>query len=200
MSDARLRELERRWRASRSVTDEAAYLAELVRSGGLVKERLALAAHCGHPAAVMALPGSAAVPSLDEAWVRGLERAGRAALVRASIAATRAALAAELQPGAETPRTLAALALVESCLRANNAELAAMALHVSAGNAIGLPARIGEACLGAVARPDPAAQAAEALRLAIAGLGVEWVRAVVQEELVPWLLGRGDPLTERSRR
>ncbi len=33
MSDARLRELERRWKETGSVDDEAAYLLERVRSG-----------------------------------------------------------------------------------------------------------------------------------------------------------------------
>ena len=44
MSDARLRELERRWRESGSTEDEAAYLRERVRVGDLTQERLELAA------------------------------------------------------------------------------------------------------------------------------------------------------------
>jgi hypothetical protein len=55
MSDADLRELERRWRRTGSVEDEAAYLRDLARTGGLAIERLELASLCGHPAAMRAL-------------------------------------------------------------------------------------------------------------------------------------------------
>ena len=43
MSDAKLRELERRWKESGAVEDEAAYLLERVRVGDLTRERLELA-------------------------------------------------------------------------------------------------------------------------------------------------------------
>lgn len=51
MTDTRLQELERAWRASGSVEDEAAYLRERVRVGELTQERLELAAYCGHAGA-----------------------------------------------------------------------------------------------------------------------------------------------------
>ncbi len=51
MSDARLRELERRWKETGSPDDEAAYLLERVRVGDLTRERLELAAYCGHEGA-----------------------------------------------------------------------------------------------------------------------------------------------------
>lgn len=51
MSDAKLRELERRWRETGSVDDEAAYLSERVRTGDLRREHLELAALCGSEAA-----------------------------------------------------------------------------------------------------------------------------------------------------
>ena len=54
MSDQRLRELERRWRETGSVEDEAAYLRERVRVGDLTQERLELAAYCGHEGATRA--------------------------------------------------------------------------------------------------------------------------------------------------
>lgn len=54
MSDERLREAKRRWKESRSVEDEAQYLLERVRVGSLRRERLELAAHCGHLGAVTA--------------------------------------------------------------------------------------------------------------------------------------------------
>ena len=55
MSDERLRELERRWRETQAVGDQAAYLLERVRVGDLSQERLELAAYCGHEGAREAL-------------------------------------------------------------------------------------------------------------------------------------------------
>lgn len=55
MGDERLRALERRWRESGSTEDEAAWLAERLRTGSLLPDRLRLAAHCGHPAASLLL-------------------------------------------------------------------------------------------------------------------------------------------------
>lgn len=54
MADARLRDLERRWRASGSAQDEAAWLAARVQAGDLPAERLSLAALLGHEAALLA--------------------------------------------------------------------------------------------------------------------------------------------------
>ncbi len=74
MSDERLRELERRWRETGSVEDEAAWLRERVRVGDLSQERLELAAYCRHAAAERAYAG----PRLDSPngllqWVHGIE-------------------------------------------------------------------------------------------------------------------------------
>ena len=55
MSDERLRELERRWKETRAVQDEAACLSERVRSGNLDRERLRLAAYLGNEASREAL-------------------------------------------------------------------------------------------------------------------------------------------------
>lgn len=49
--DERLRDLERRWRASGAIDDEAAWLGERLRTGDLAPERARLAAWLGHPAA-----------------------------------------------------------------------------------------------------------------------------------------------------
>lgn len=88
MSDERLRQLERRWRETRAIDDEAAYLAERVRAGHLTEECLSLAAHCGHVAARRAIqgrPGEEPV-SLKER-VYGLAKWGKETCVRASVAA-----------------------------------------------------------------------------------------------------------------
>lgn len=55
MSDSRLRTLERRWIETGAVEDEAAWLRERLRAGGLSEEQLALAAHCAHEGARLAL-------------------------------------------------------------------------------------------------------------------------------------------------
>lgn len=54
MADRRLRELERRLRASGAVVDEVSLLLERVRAGRLALARLRLAAALGHPAAALA--------------------------------------------------------------------------------------------------------------------------------------------------
>lgn len=61
MSDAHLRELERRWRESGSVEDEAALLRERLRGGAISPQALARAADMNHPAARLATgrPGPA---------------------------------------------------------------------------------------------------------------------------------------------
>lgn len=57
MSDANLRELERRWRELGSVEAEAAWLQARIRAGDLAPERLELAAFWGSSAARECLPG-----------------------------------------------------------------------------------------------------------------------------------------------
>lgn len=66
MSDQRLRAAERKRHE-----DEAAWLVERLRMGSLTRERLDLAAWCGHDAAIRA--GGTPGPDDPEAWLRGLE-------------------------------------------------------------------------------------------------------------------------------
>src|SRR5690606_37122960 len=58
VSDARLRELERRWREEGSPVDGGAFLRERLRLGDLTLARLELAAYCGDEAALHALDGA----------------------------------------------------------------------------------------------------------------------------------------------
>ncbi|MBX3467746.1 MAG: hypothetical protein KF878_12750 [Planctomycetes bacterium] len=85
MSDAKLRELERRWRETGAVEDEAAYLLERVRVGDLTRERLELAAYCGHEGARRAVgdvqPGEAETLG---AWASALISRWRDGAIRAS--------------------------------------------------------------------------------------------------------------------
>lgn len=97
MSDERLRDLERAWRRTRSVDDEAAFLRERVRVGELEDGRVGLAAWLGHPAAEqLAGPAAAFVAprrgtSASETFWRGVLAHGEQAAVRAIVAETRRA-------------------------------------------------------------------------------------------------------------
>jgi hypothetical protein len=62
VSDQRLRELERRFRASGSVEDEATWLRARMQAGELEQSKLDLAAHCGHEGARAALGENAPAP------------------------------------------------------------------------------------------------------------------------------------------
>jgi len=76
VTDSKLRELERRWKETGSVEDEARYLLERVRVGDLERERLELAAYCGHEGARWALD----VPSImdnEERLLQHVEAADR---------------------------------------------------------------------------------------------------------------------------
>ena len=84
MSDARLRELERRWKETNSPDDEAAYLLERVRVGDLTRERLELAAYLGN-AGSRAVVGQRArqVPTDILRWVEQLDAFGADVALRA---------------------------------------------------------------------------------------------------------------------
>lgn len=80
MSDVRLRELERRWRASKALVDEVEYLRERVRAGDLTQEHLVLAAYCGSTAARVTAAGP--VPENLEALKAFLDHVDPDAWVR----------------------------------------------------------------------------------------------------------------------
>ena len=95
--DERLRAVERRWQASGSLEDEAAYLVERVRQGDLTPERLELAAHVGYePARQALLTGPPELRLLDaatrmpvadpRALLRGLMGRSREGLARYAVA------------------------------------------------------------------------------------------------------------------
>lgn len=94
MTDARLRELERVWRASGAAADGAAWLLERLRAGELRPEHLDLAAYLGDPAAVEAVGPEALAHLLgrgprqfqpvEDALTRELTAARRAAVGEAA--------------------------------------------------------------------------------------------------------------------
>lgn len=81
MTDSRLQELERAWKASESLDDEAAYLHERVRTGGLSQERLELAAYCGHTGAEVATGVRADHAGPIRDWMLELDRLGARAVI-----------------------------------------------------------------------------------------------------------------------
>ncbi len=103
MTDRALRELERRARGG-TREDEAAWLAARVRAGDLPRERVELAAWCGHEGA-RAVAGVGAADDLDlEGWLRGLSR-WRRAPARAALAAARLAWPMRVASGRSCWRT-----------------------------------------------------------------------------------------------
>lgn len=113
--DRRSRELERSWRISGSVEDEARWLAARVRGGTLRVERLELAACCDHPAAERALVsmGQGASPY---SWVTDVGRWGAGVCLRSGLWAARRALPIWESAFAGDPRPGRALNLVEDWL------------------------------------------------------------------------------------
>lgn len=87
-TDDRVRESDRKWRATGSVDDEVRHLLERMRAGRLIQERLDVAAYCGHAAAAQLSehgPPSADVRNHD--WIRGLPGSTEARIRAAASAA-----------------------------------------------------------------------------------------------------------------
>ncbi len=104
MTDRSLRELERRARGG-ARDDEAAWLAARVRAGDLPRERVELAAWCGHEGARAVAGVGAAADRLDlDDWLRGLRR-WRRAPARAALAAARLAWPMRVAHGKSCWRT-----------------------------------------------------------------------------------------------
>jgi hypothetical protein len=78
VTDVRVRELERRFKATGTVDDEAAWLMERVRVGELAHDRVALAARLGHEASQacardpLQFPPDPEAPPAPEGWLRRL--------------------------------------------------------------------------------------------------------------------------------
>lgn len=226
MTDTRLRELERRFRASGAVEDEAAWLAARVRAGELSRAALELAAWVAHPAAERALaspeldpdqvraraftranqrfdasPGDALVMNLDPRgtlsnWLGELGRKHPAAAHRAAAAAAQSLFAAGLEHGTTQEAVRRLERWILAPTEAHRA--AVLAPLAPAGNPLWL-----SHLLSSVS-PDVPNRAWRA-RLATEGIvhahpdGDRAVRPAIRDELSAWTLGYGDPLVERSR-
>lgn len=204
MTDARLRELERRWRESGAERDHARFLVERLRTGELSLDRARLAAHLGDAAARAAL-GLAREPhdlAGQRAWAAALSDWGREVPGRAGVAAARLVLPVfdrGLNPDPRPRRALRAAEqfLVCPCDRHEGRALLAgdlveAAAHDDAGTAVW------EAVRAVVGPADGVAGALEAVVVAAGRVtGVLAVRAAIRDALVPWALGYGDPLARR---
>jgi len=211
LSDERLRELERRWAESGSDEDEAELLREQVRLGGLEPARLELAALLGHPAAGVA-SGQAPMelrplPSVewsqleeneDVAWLRALhEGGGEASLLRALAAVLVRNLGAD-QPSSPHARLAAQ---VDAFALAPESRERRLALREHRLSDWGLTRNLAR-WLEEWGQPplSRTLRACVVLRVSSALVPQGWQGAVaaIRAELVPWLLGRGDPVQARA--
>lgn len=207
MTDARLRQLERRWRESGAERDHARYLVERLRTGELSLERARLAAHLGEPAAreALGLDDEPADPGGQRAWAVALGSWRGQVAARAALAAARLVLPVFDRGLNPDPRPRRALRAAELCVvcpcdghtarAAAAGEHAEAVAHDDAGTAVWEAVR---ATLG------PASEVLGALEAAVVAAGrvtsVVAVRAAIREALVPWALGYGDPVQMRIAR
>lgn len=221
MADEELQELDRRCRGSGNADDEAALLRARVRAGQLGPERLLLAAYLGHLPAQLACeevpeaPDAAAVPAGDQAatdrfarlWSDGVVRYGGVpAAVRGVIGVVTAALEGH-DPG---PVARHHLDLAVAWLRTGAAlQLRGCRKAVNEG-AGSTPSYAEELTFLAVSAcvDDEAGWLSRALTVLPVGTRVRWsrrphdpsfvwARGAATAALLPWALGRSDPLAER---
>lgn len=212
MTDARLRDAERRWRETGALADEAAWLRERVRAGALDDERLRLAAYVGHAAARLALATPVLSSPYVQAWIYGLQPWGVEPAQRAAVAAARRALV-HVPPDTRRGRyARGALARVERAVVGlpplpplpwdphvldddpPARERAAFDAACAAGETVHEVAR---------AAPDARALEATARAGGVVIRAVEatdeaTIRAAVRDELAAWALGAGDPVLARA--
>jgi len=203
VSDADLREMERRFRETGSVEDEAAWLLERVRAGELEQNRLDLAACLGHEASGGGAPASEDAPNHLE-MLKALRLAGTETVARAAVGAARRVLHYWTEAYPTDTRPESAIEAAENWI------LCQCQTHLDRAEqaALDVPRMVGSG--GAALRPGWAARTAfytaligagragEAVSEALeTGLSSEEVCQVVGRELIPWALGYSDPVRER---
>jgi len=227
VSDADLRDLERRFRETSSVEDEAAWLLERVRLGDLPNERLELAAFLGGVAA-LELTDRRGPRKPVRAWAETLLRWGREAGVRAVLQPTHAFLANwEEESGLDCPPEVERVLVAAENWTLNPGEARRKrAARVSgklsnrihkairtgsfvtrSSHSLGLAQQALVSCvdvLGAGTADQVEAHLRRAMRTLYwgesEGLGLfakVSVDALLRQELVPWALGYRDPVRER---
>ena len=211
MSDARLRELERRWKRSKAVEDEAALLAERVRVGELDQNMLDLAARLGHPAAILSVAGIHSSKDLwIELWVERAVAFSREASVRAAIACAKEVLSIF---ETEYPQNLGPRRAIEAAVKwvrcpcddhknpaVTNESFGRVALLYSNTPRAADAGLCSMAALRAVTwenrfAKDSACVAANHAMHATSGDSAI-IRQAISTALIPWALGYGDPLLD----
>ena len=214
MSDEDLRELERRWRASGTVDDEAAYLAERLRAGELSAEQVETLAELGYPAGMIVL-------GKDQEWLaqqrlsETLFDLGPQSLSRAIlIILGRLCLEADLiQPPAIVARLIEAVRAWLASPTREHAALAGHEAHLCSAEAVQLDpfGQVVSYTPGILGRVyDLAGILGNNIEVGDDGVGVyafliqsrdeypclqdQPIRALLCEKLVPWFLGYSDPL------
>ena len=206
MTDARLRELERRFEHTRSIEDEAAWLRARVQAGELSEGRVRLAALLEHAAASICVRAWGAPERLRDAQqiAKHLASAGRETLVRGIVSVGRSVVehyrtAPEIARPEHVTSAASALDAVEDWL------LCPCAAHALAAERAGeaVECRLASGHL-LLARTAGRAVSADSLRTAqheVARLAFSMGSLVdLQREVTPWLLGYTDPVRERVER
>lgn len=210
--DAEVRELERRFRASGALDDEAAWLLARVRAGSLAEQRLHLASYLRDHAAVLAAGGAYFDdPFSSNPTFKEIKRYGKETCVRIAVASARAALAAERYhrrrwPEDETYHTYA-LEPWDECVAAAEAWVLCPCRRHQEGARVWVersrPRGADWAALAAIEaaravwrRPVQSARWAHAH----AGSTGNWERPrAFAHEVITWALGYADQVAARSR-
>jgi hypothetical protein len=219
MPDERLRELERRWRESGAIDDEAAYLRQRVKVGELSPESVELAAFLGHPGALVATatfsgvtPGAEVLRSFATghadgraperpAWLVTIQRlGGDEALRRLAASALRRSHFTSDPPGRDAASS--ALEAVEAWVREPTDDGFAACRRFVAADAYltrEIPKLVVTWGGGAVTGPDVLVATSRILHLFFVDDTVR-ERAIVAAalELALWALGQRDVLAERA--
>jgi hypothetical protein len=211
MSDTKLRDLERRWKETGTVDDEAAYLLERVRVGDLGRERLELAAYCGHEGASRASPHATRHPSGESLQSMShaiASRWGAEPVARMLVCLARIAAPVWIDTFPEDRRPLDALDAIEdhlACPCAAHAEVMERAQRQASAAAHAVYETHSREAVVALAVSN-AAQYLEgkgvmgtSIKQLTGFLGDLYRREAVWNELIPWALGRPDPVFERVR-
>ncbi len=120
MTDEELRRLERRWRKTNALEDETRYLLERVRVGALTRERLELAAYCGHSGARRATAQTVGSGLDLLPWLLELQRRDPQAALRAAVTIGRLVLPVWESVFPLDPRPATALAAADAVLRSES--------------------------------------------------------------------------------
>lgn len=210
MSDQRSRELERAFRATGSVADEAAWLGARLRAGEVEQTKVELAVFLGSGAARLVIGDRAPIHTRPprsgvKGFVRkGLAQWGHVVLVRAAIAAARLVVRDDEDLPEAVGRGNLHLA-EEYAIEPRQALMRALVLPLPQPRDERWHSRWW-ACFGCtctlsaldIGGPQPgwhAKDTAESVAKVVGGDAA--VRAGIVAELLPWALGYSDPVRER---